>query len=537
MSRFLKAFRMGIMSIIFMTMLVVVFSLQPAEVVSGSEKILRIACDAGDIGSLDPGYHKGTQDTVLQDMIFDGLLRFKPGDVNVIEPDIAEKFEITKDGMELTFYLHKGVMTHPFEGYPEGYEFTAEDVVFSIQKTADPKLSSFAGEFKNFTAEAIDKYTVKVKLKERIPTPERTFVDVKAGQMIPKKAFETLGPARFKTQPVGTGPFRVVEYLPGQKVILAAHENYWRGRPRIDGVEALMMPDVNSREFAFRKGEADIIEGIREQPWIDKMEKLPNAVVDIIGPGDLAFLSFNMSKKPFDNPLVRKAIIYGTNRDEIRAFIGSDASGPAWSVVPSYLPGGLTGEEVEKRGLFFKTDIEKAKELLSKAGYPNGLTMQHTISQYALYRRPTENLQAQWKKIGVDMKLNVVDHPTYHTRIRQDANSYVLYICARPSTDVWLTYFFHSDSIVVTGKAPITNFSHCKIVDDLIEAARKETDKKKQIQLWKEAQYKILENAIALPLYVVNNVWGRNNRVKLGFELKSSLAYYPQINEMTRISE
>lgn len=518
---------------------IVAFGLHHGAEASGSQKILRIALDAGDIGSLDPGYQKGTQDTVLQDMIFDGLLRFKPGDVSVIEPDIAEKFEISKDGMELTFYLHKGVMTHPFEGYPEGYEFTAEDVVFSLQKTADPKLSGFSGEFKTFTAEAIDKYTVRVKLKERIPTPELSFVDLRGGQMIPKKAFETLGPSRFKTQPVGTGPFRVTQYVPGQKVILAAHEKYWRGRPRIDGVQAFLMPDVNSREFAYRRGEVDIIEGIREQPWIDKMKKIPNTTVDVIGPGDLALISFNLAKKPLDNPLVRKALIYGTNSDEIRAFIGADASGPACSIIPSYLPGGITCEYLQKNKpeLLYKYDPEKAKELLRQAGYPQGFTMEQTISEYALYRRPTENLQAQWKRIGVDMKLNVVDHPTYHTRIRQDVNPYVLYIASRPSADVWLTYFFHSDSIIITGKNPITNFSHCTIVDDLIEAARNEINKEKQIELWKQAQYKILENAIAYPWYVVNNVWGRNSNVKLGFELKSALAYYPQTNEMTDIAK
>ena len=533
MASYSKGWKVMVSAVVW-TFMVLVFGIQQTGA-AGPPKMLRIAFDAADIKSLDPGYAMGTIDIALQDMIFDGLLRFKPGNVNVVETDMVEKYEVSGDRMEMTFFLRKGIMTHPFEGYPQGVELTAEDVVFTIEKAANPKLSSHAGIFSNFKAQAIDKYTVRVKLEKRIPTPERNFIDYQGGQIIPKKAFEKLGAAKFKTSPVGTGPFRVANYIPGQKMILAAHDRYFRGRPRIDTIEVLFMADVNSREFALRRGEVDIIEGIREQPWIEKMKVLPGTLVDVIGPGDLALLSFNLSKKPMDNPLVRKALFHGLNLDELRGFIGADASGPACSVVPSYLPGGLTCEDVKRAGFQYKPDIQKAKDLLRQAGFPNGFPMEQTITEYALYRRPTENIQAQWKKIGVDLKLNVVDHPTYHTRIRQDVNPYVLYIALRPSADIWLTYFFHSDSIVVTGKSPSTNFSHCNIIDKLIESARYEVNKEKQIDLWKQAQYKLLEEAIAMPLYVVNAVWGRNGRVKLGYELQSTLTYYPQLNELTDI--
>ncbi len=518
--------------VLFLVAIMVALGLQQAGPAWGKQ-VLRIAFDAGDIKSLDAGYSYGTQDLAHQDMIYDALLRFKPGDISVVEPDIAERYEVSKDGMELTFYLRKGVMTHPFEGHPNGVEFTSEDVVFSLEKVANPKLSTYAGGYKDFVAEAIDKYTVKIRLKKRIPGVERYLVDYRGGQMIPKKAFETIGAARFKTQPVGTGPFRLVKYVPGQKTVLAAHEKYWRGRPKLDNVEAWLMPDVSSREFALRKGEVDVIEGVREQPWIDKMKKLPNTVVDRFGPGEINHLNFNVTRKPFDNPLVRKALAYATSRDEIRTFIGPDASGPICSIIPPFLPGGLTCEEVTKAGLLYKVDLKKAKELLAKAGYPKGFTVEQTITERASYRRATENIQAQWKRIGVNVKLNVTDHPTYHTKIRQDVNPYVMYICMRPSADVWLTYFFHSDSTVVTGKSPITNFSHTNAIDDLIEAAKEETNKEKQIQLWKKAQYKLLEDAINYPMYILRFVFARNPKVKWGYDLKTTLALYPQINELT----
>jgi len=293
----------------FLAVVLVALGLQQAGAAPG-KKVLRIALDAADIKSLDPGFSHGTMDTAHHDLLYNGLLRFKTGDITVIEPDLAERYEISKDGMEMTFYLRKGVMTHPFEGYPNGVEFTSEDVVFSINKSGNPKFSTYSVTYKNFIPEAIDKYTVKVRLKERLPGPERYFIDYRGAFMVPKKPFETIGAARFKTNPVGTGPFRLVKYVPGQKTVLAAHEKYFRGRPRLDGVEVWLMADVSSREFALRKGEVDVIEGVREQPWIDKMKKLPNVKVDVFGPGEINHLSFNVTKKPFDNPLVRLSLIH-----------------------------------------------------------------------------------------------------------------------------------------------------------------------------------------------------------------------------------
>jgi len=534
MDRLLNGFRMKTVVVLFLAVIMVALGLQQAGAASG-KKILRIALDAADIKSLDPGYSFGTMDTAHHDMLYNGLLRFKTGDITVIEPDLAERYEISKDGMEMTFYLRKGVMTHPFEGHPNGLEFTAEDVVFSINKSGNPKLSTYSVTYKNFVPEAIDRYTVKVRLKERFPNPERYFIDYRGSFMVPKKPFETIGAKRFKTNPVGTGPFRFVKYVPGQKTVLAAHEKYFRGRPRLDEVEVWLMSDVSSREFALRKGEVDVAEGVREQPWIDKMKKLPNTVVDVFGPGEINHLSFNVTKKPFDNPLVRRAMAYAISRDEIRTFIGRDASGPMCSVVPPFLPGGLSCAEVEKRGLLFKYDREKAKQLLAQAGYPDGFKMEQVISERASYRRATENLQSQFKKIGVDMKLKLVDHPTYHKMIRQGVNPYTMYVCMRPNADIFLSWFFHSDAIVVTGKNPVTNFSSCTIIDDLIEKARIETDSAKRVQLWKDAGYKLLEDNITYAMYVLRFVFARNEKVKWGYDLKSTLNLYTPVSEVTDI--
>jgi peptide/nickel transport system substrate-binding protein len=424
-------------------------------------------------------------------------------------------------------------MSHPFKGNPDGVEFTSADVAFNVAKNQDTKLSTYASSYKNFEVEVIDKYTVKIKTKTRMVQPELFFTDYRGGFMVPKAAFEAIGASRFKTNPVGTGPFLMAKYSPGQKVALKAHAKYFRGKPKLDGVEALFMPEINSREFALRRGEVDVIEGMREQPWVEKMKKV--STVEIFGPGEINHLNFDVTRKPFDDLRVRQALMYATSRDEIGTFVGGDVSDPMCSIIPPFMNGGLTCDQVSQKGLSYKYDPEKAKALLAEAGYPNGLDFEGTITERASYRRSTENIQAQWKRVGVNLKLNVVDHPTYHTKIRQGINPVTMYICMRPNADIFLSWFFHSDSIVVSGKQPVTNFAHYSGLDSLIEQARATTDSAKQVSLWQEAQFKLLAEGVNYPMYVLKFVFARNNRIDWGFEQKAVLALYTQINEKTSL--
>jgi peptide/nickel transport system substrate-binding protein len=144
-------------------------------------------------------------------------------------------------------------------------------------------------------------------------------------------------------------------------------------------------------------------------------------------------------------------------------------------------------------------------------------------------------MQSQLARIGIDLSIRIVDHAAMHDLIRQDQNPIVIYIAWRPNPDVYLTRFFHSDSIVVTGEKPDTNFSHFDRIDKLIDAARLEVNAQKQIELWKHAQIKILDEMAAYPLLIHNIVFARGSNVDYGHELVSSMALYPQITEKTKI--
>ncbi|OEU44497.1 MAG: hypothetical protein BBJ60_02930 [Desulfobacterales bacterium S7086C20] len=528
------------------------FGVQPTS--AAKDNVLRIALDAADITDLHPHFAHTTQDRGIVHLMFTGLVRYKTGDIGKFEPDLAESWEVSKDGLTWTFHLRRGVMVHPWKGNP-GYELTSEDVVYSFKSAADPKRSAWAAEYAGMTFKAVDPYTVRITLKK--PLSELLFLpkvaDYAGGLIIPKKPAEELGEG-FRTHPVGTGPFIFTKYLPKEKIVTARNEKFYRGVPKLAGVEVFYMSDLSSRKFGLQSKDIDVIEGPPSQPWVEEMKRLPGVEVDIFGPGEAGVLHFNMTKKPFDDIRVRRAIGYCLSRDEVVTALGKAIAEPVYSEIPNPQPGWITGEQAKLRGLqdgkdyLYESDRAKTRKLLAEAGFPKGFTTEMYLTERGEYQVPMQNVVAQLRECGINVKLNVVDHSTYHHNIRADMNPIVLYNCWRPTADVKLTYFTHSDAVVVTGKKPNTNFSHIgaadadgdgKIdsVDYLIEVAREMLDAQGQKALWKEAQFKLLDWGVAYPLFIKRFTFARQKYVEWGYDLQSTLILSPQINELTSITK
>jgi len=504
--------------------------------------LLRFGQSAGDVGTLDPHFASGTQDRSLVDMVFNALIRFKPGDGTTFEPDLAGSLPepVVEGGKQTwTFSLRKGVMCHASDGVP-AYELTSEDVLYSLQKSADKNRSAYAGDYSGMNFEASDAYSIKLTLdaplSKALLYPK--FANYSGGYIMCKKAAEKLGADGLKTHPVGTGPFVFKRYSPKEKVELAANDTYFRGKPQLDGVEFRYMADLSSRELGLLGGQLDVANGIADIAWVQKMEANSNVKVDVFGVGEVVTIHFNSKIAPLDKLPVRQAIAYALDRDEFQALTGARVSEKVFSPVPvQFMPGGLTQQEVAAKGLEYKTEREKAKKLLTDAGFPNGFSLSMVTSELPSYRVVYESMQAQLAKVGIKLDLKVVDHTSMHSIIRQDTNPIVVYVAFRPNADVYLSQFFYSAAIVVTGKKPNTNFSHYDKIDGLIDQARQEADSAKQVSLWKDAQVKILEDMAAYPVMYTNQVYARSKSVDYGHELKSVLALYPGIDETTRLAK
>lgn len=504
------------------------------------EKVLRFGINAADLGTLDPHYASSTSDRTVVSMIFNGLIRYKPGEAPELEPDLATAIPEPElvDGKQVwTFTLREGVMCHAGP-QSEAYALTADDVVYSLTKSANPDRSAFAGEYTGMTFEKVDDLTVKVTvdtpLSPNLFLPK--FADYAGGFIVCSKAVEALGDEAIKTQPVGTGAFVFASYTPQDRVTLTANGDYFRGRPKLDGVEVRYMPDISSRELGLRAGELDVISGLDEAQWIEATNGKDGLIVDVHGVGEVVTIHFNMSIPPLDNPNVRKAIAYALDRDEFLALYGPGVAENVFSPVPvMFMAGGLTQAEVEELGLDYSYDPEKAKQLLTDAGFAGGFDLTVVSSESGQYRKPYESMQAQLAEVGINLTVNVVDHATMHAQIRENVNPIVVYAAYRPNADAYLTRFYHSASIVVTGAKPDTNFSHFDQLDDLIEQARVETDPAAQEELWKQAQIRILEDMISHTLMYQNQVYARSEAVDYGHPLIAVLNLNPQITELTDI--
>ncbi|HET6237261.1 MAG TPA: ABC transporter substrate-binding protein [Acetobacteraceae bacterium] len=485
---------------------------------------LVVGMAAQDIGSLDPHFAVSTIDRVPVAWMFNGLVRFPPGSIDPanIEPDLAQSWESSPDGLTWTFHLRHGVQ---FQG---GFgELTAADVVFSLKKAGDAKTSAFSSELKPIKSiEVVDPYTVRLVLAQNIPSLLGIVTDYAEGYIVSKKAVEQRGDS-FKRNPIGTGPFAFASDTPSQSLELVANDAYFRGAPKLRKISYRFIPSDASRDLAFQNNEIDVDFGRADQTWANRMKALPHSIVDVFEPGEEGELHLNITAKPLDDIRVRQAIAYAIDRDEMQRWRGKDVSREALSVVPrGYL--GFTADN----GLL-PHNLAKAKELLKEAGYPNGVTIKSVQSQLPDMFNAAQVFQAQLKKAGITLDMQVVEHATYHQMIRQDLSPLTYYSAARfPVADIYLTQFFYGPSTVKTPTA-VTNFSHCDVADKEIDAARVETDRAKQLALWAEAQKKIVADVCAVPMFETLQVYARHDNLDYGYKLTGSLSLGPKVTEAT----
>lgn len=502
------------------------FSADPAD-----EQILYYASSGRDIRNADPAYANSSVELFIVYAMFDALVRYPPGkegNLEAIEPDLAEKWEKSADAKTWTFYLRKGVKFHKDYG-----ELTAEDVKFTFDRLSQEG-APWAKDYKNVEAiEIVDPYTVKFQLKTVDPFFLSKLTNFHGGFIVCKKAREKLGDL-FKSEPVGTGPFMVGEYRPKDRYILVRNDAYWRGKPIVEKIIAPFMPDIASRTLALRKGEIHLAPGKNDSKWVE-MARKTGLVVDVdFQMGAASWVLINMTRKPFDDIRVRKALAYATNREEYAQFFGATVTQPLYSPVPPEAFGALKKEDLPEE-LQYNYDPEKAKQLLAEAGYPNGFKVKMFISEKDSYTKPMTVLQEQWRRVGITIEFETVDHPTYHSKIRKDENPLVWYNATRtPIAGVYLFQFFHSSS-AVGKKTAITNFSHYDKIDEYLDKAGTEMDSAVQKKLYAEAQLQLLKDVPAIPVGLQKYIFSRQKYVDLGYEPEYTMIYGYHLTEKTRL--
>ncbi|MHB1133674.1 MAG: ABC transporter substrate-binding protein, partial [Chloroflexota bacterium] len=311
------------------------------------------------------------------------------------QPELAESWEMAKDGLTLTMNLRKGVTFH------SGRELEAKDVVASFSRVRDPKTgANIRGMMEPVAgAEAKDRHTVVFKFDK----PYAAIFDALDMLFIhPEESTDDL-----KTKPVGTGPFILGERVPNTKTIVKRNPKYWRsGAPLVDEIEIQILPDAQGRIVALETGSVHVI----EQPsYLDfvRLRDDKNYLTATGGEGgSILTVYFNVTRKPFDNKQVRQAISHALDRDRITQTytrgVSKAQSLPWRKEVFAY------DAELEGR---FAFNLDKAKQLLAEGGYPNGFEAEINTSGEGYSpgsKMAAEILQADLAKIGV--KLTIRDY-------------------------------------------------------------------------------------------------------------------------------
>ncbi|WP_426959081.1 ABC transporter substrate-binding protein [Muricoccus radiodurans] len=502
------------------------FALMAGGAVAQTGPTLRVGMAAQDIGRIDPHFAVSTPDRVLVAWLFNGLVRFRPGTIDPaqIEPDLAESWESSPDGKEWTFRLRQGVRFHGNYG-----ELTADDVVFSLRKAANAQTSAFSADFRAMeSVEAVDPRTVRIRLRENVPSLLGLLTAYSGGYIVSRRAVEERG-TDFTRNPIGTGPFAVDRVTPNQSAELVAHAGYFRGTPQIGRISYRFIPSDASRDLAFQARELDLNYGRSDQTWQNRTRAIPNTIVDVFEPGELAILNLNTSMPPFNDIRIRRALAHAVNRAELVRWRGENVSREGQSLVPrGYL--GFTADN----GLL-PHDPARARALLAEAGHPNGITIRAIHTQLPEMLSAMQVVQQQLRRAGITLDLQVVEHATFHQQVRQNLSPLVYYSAARfPVADIYLSQFWHGRSIVGTPTA-VTNFSHCNQADSQIDRARVSTDQEEQKRLWAEAQRILVENVCGVPLFETLLVFARRDNLDYGYELRGSMSLGPLITEGTRL--
>jgi peptide/nickel transport system substrate-binding protein len=258
-------------------------------------------------------------------------------------------------------------------------------------------------------------------------------------------------------------------------------------------------------------------------------QRYPEAALDALFPGSTQTVFLNLTKPPLDNLKLRQAVAHSLNRATWAKAFGV-LHAPMWGVAPEQFYGGLKESDVPAE-LRYDYDPEKAKRLLVEAGFPDGVTINAYASERGDYKTNTLLLQDQFRKVGINLDVRFVDHPTYHADAYKDTNTLVTISTTQPPNVIpVLRTFYASDAIVTKAAGGGRNYSHygevVGSIDEALAKAEVETDSTAQLTQLRDIQLQILRDLPVLRLQALGVLWVRQPWVKLPFEPKAGLGHY-----------
>ena len=467
-----------------------------------------VYCSEGSPENFYPGVNTTGTSFDANSQIYGRIVDFERGTTKTV-PGLAERWTISPDGLVYTFFLRKGVKFHSNKNFKPSRDFNADDMMFAIErqwKETDPYFKVTSSNHSYFndmgmpkllqSVDKVDEYTVRITLNK----PEAPFLSnlamEYAGVQSKEYAIAMLKagtPEKIDQEPIGTGPFYLVQYQKDAIVRYKAFPQFWGGKAKIDDLVFSITPDASVRWAKLQKGECHVmpspnpadLEAIRKDANVQVLEQ----------PGlNVGYLAYNTTKKPFDDVRVRKAINMAINKkaiiDAVYLSTGVAAKNPLPPTQWSY-------NNAVKDDPF---DPAAARKLLAEAGLPNGFTtdlwampVQRPYNPNA--RRIAELMQADLAKIGVTAEIKSFEWGEYRKRMQNGEHQMGMlgWTGDNGDPDNFLNTLLGCDSAKTNG-SNVAKFCF-KPFEDLISKAKTVSSQPERAKLYEKAQLIFKEQA------------------------------------------
>lgn len=463
---------------------------------------------------------KTSKDYEVPMNIFDRLVEIEvDGDASKIVPSLAERWDISEDGLEYTFYLRQGVKFH------NGNAFTAEDVAYTFYRlltVSGGVNSSFVDQIKGANAlltgaadtlegvEVIDDYTVKVTLEE----PFAGFlasISTAAVSIYDSDATEAAG-EQFGMEPsvtVGTGPFKFETWNFNDQIVISRNEDYWKGASALPGVVIKIIPDTETQTMMFESGALDII----DLDFVtDATERFQASYPEQIVAGSrvgITYLTMNQNIQPFDNLKVRQAFQMAIDRQVILDAL----YGGRGQVEHGIYPHGLIGFNENQTAINY--DPEAAKALLAEAGYADGFTMELAANSSAsdTLTMALEIIKEQLAAVGINAEIKNYDEATWlETRKAGELSTYISTWTADLNDPDNFIYTFFGNEENTTMRS--MNYQDTDVMERVAKA-RAIINDDERIAEYQALEEKIIgEDAAWVPMFSRTHLFAVNKRVQ-----------------------
>jgi peptide/nickel transport system substrate-binding protein len=457
--------------------------------------------------NLDPRKATDVASARVTQIVFSGLLMKDPQ--SRLVPDLALRWE-QPDDKTYIFYLRQGVKFH------DGSSLTARDVKYTFESLLDPEFASpRRSSYEQVERiEVLDDYRIKFILKK----PFAPFMINMVLGIVPEHVAKRAGD-EFSQHPVGSGPFKLLDWQPNEKLEFAANEQYYAGAPRLKRLTYKIVPENSVRILELEKGSVQFIQNSIPPDLIPRLEGNPKLKV-INSPGTTyAYIGFNMQDPILRIKQVRQALALAIDRQSIIEHLLGGLATPANSL--------LSREHwaYEPQAKNYEYDLMRAKKLLDEAGFsdPDGegpetrFQLSYKTSQDEQSSRIAEVLQHQWQKLGIKVEIKSYEWGTFFADI--SAGNFQLYSLqwvGVTEPDIYY-YIFHSSSFPPQGanRGKYTNPE----LDELLQLGRDTLDEKARIAIYSRVQ-----NILAYDLPYIS-LWHMMNIAAMRKEVEGFVPY------------